>query len=261
MHSISVCFTTPVYARSRRAGKGRDAFAPSSANWLTSNNTPESCFYPNNRKQTNKQVPSRSSHSYIARTAKYRSQKSDSHTSINRNVESVHTKRNPRTMPAKPAFIHPVPFRTSHRRPHLAARTSPTMAAKLNIGDVSEKLGPAISALAADALATKPRFTLAISGGSLPKLLAAAIPGHDLSAWRAYLADERIVPLDHPDSNYKEIVARLPGLHVVPAATDLPPPACAQDYEGKIEEFDVVLLGLGPDGHTCSLFPEHPLVS
>lgn len=124
-------------------------------------------------------------------------------------------------------------------------------------------------------IAERNRFTLALSGGSTPKPLYEAMATQDLP-WdkvQVFWGDERYVPPDHPDSN--EGMARKAWLnHVpIPAAnihampTDAADPTiAAQCYEqelqqvfqlqpGEIPALDVILLGMGDDGHTASLFP------
>ena len=131
--------------------------------------------------------------------------------------------------------------------------------------------------VAAAAPADKP-FTVAISGGSLPKLLAAgilAVEGVDYSNWHVFFADERVVPLDDDDSNYKacdEMFFSKAGIareqvYTVDAALTAEEAAAA--YTTQLQSvfgadatpsFDLVLLGMGPDGHTASLFPGHALL-
>jgi 6-phosphogluconolactonase len=127
---------------------------------------------------------------------------------------------------------------------------------------------------AANAIAVRGRFSLAISGGSvartlLPALVAAAV---DWPRVDVFWCDERAVPASDPESNYGAAVAllfsRIPGrpavLHPMPA--DVPDLARAADeYElelrnalGTTPVLDLMLLGAGPDGHVCSLFPGHP---
>ncbi len=114
------------------------------------------------------------------------------------------------------------------------------------------------------------RFSLVLSGGPTAqecygRLAEVAGPGTGV-AWGdvdVYLGDERCVPPDHPDSNHRMVAETL--LAVVGAVgSDHPmyrsgaPSAAAADYQAVIAPlpaFDVVHLGLGPDGHTASLFP------
>ena len=150
-----------------------------------------------------------------------------------------------------------------------------------------------------DAIDKKGRFTLAISGGSLPKQLKRLIgnPNVKWDKWQVFYADERAVPLDHPDSNHKLCTDELwskvpiPPSHIHTIDPDLLPPVSAASdtaaagavddaldeladaYESQLiaefaqkdsarfPVFDLLLLGLGPDGHTCSLFPGHALLT
>ncbi len=126
--------------------------------------------------------------------------------------------------------------------------------------------------------AQRRRFTVALSGGSTPRALHRALVAHyrDLIPWDAvqvFWSDERCVPPDHPDSNYRmareTLLEHVPlpaaNIHRMPGErTDYD--AAAADYEaeiravfgtppGTVPRFDLVLLGIGPDGHTASLFP------
>eukprot|EP00669_Euglena_mutabilis_P001347 TRINITY_DN11685_c0_g1_i1.p1 TRINITY_DN11685_c0_g1~~TRINITY_DN11685_c0_g1_i1.p1 ORF type:complete len:248 (+),score=12.06 TRINITY_DN11685_c0_g1_i1:20-763(+) len=145
--------------------------------------------------------------------------------------------------------------------------------------DVSRSLAVYVSKLAAAAIAARGRFTVALSGGSLPKLLGAHLSGDqgvDWQRWFVFLADERVVPLDHADSNYRlcqeELFSKvsIPAAQIFPITYGPPPADVALDYAAKLRgvfgtespwpDFDCILLGMGPDGHTCSLFPNHPLL-
>ncbi|HSS03046.1 MAG TPA: 6-phosphogluconolactonase [Kofleriaceae bacterium] len=133
--------------------------------------------------------------------------------------------------------------------------------------------------LVRDAVAARGRCSLALSGGSTPRrlfaLLAArgpgALPWDRVDLW---WGDERTVPPEHPDSNYRmareslidPLGPALPASHVHRMAGELPDhDAAALDYEralvaalGTPPVLDYVLLGMGPDGHTASLFPGSP---
>lgn len=171
------------------------------------------------------------------------------------------------------AFLQPVSLPPlPQRSPRLCRKRRPPMAASIHVGDLPARLGAAVAAVSAKSISQTGHFNVALSGGSLPRLLADALSVADATAiqldkWRVFLADERIVPLEHADSNYKAIRDQLPRVDIVPIDPALAPEQCARDYQQKLVRslgespvFDAVLLGLGPDGHTCSLFPDHPLV-
>src|SRR3954453_22449606 len=89
-------------------------------------------------------------------------------------------------------------------RPHVYAL--PTTSA------LSTALNTFVEHLSRDAIAKHGRFTIAVSGGSLPKLLSADLRSNtnvDFSKWHVFFADERCVPLDDPDSNYLELKKHL----------------------------------------------------
>ncbi|MCA1561487.1 MAG: 6-phosphogluconolactonase [Acidobacteria bacterium] len=126
------------------------------------------------------------------------------------------------------------------------------------------------------AIAERGQFSLALPGGSVaatffPRLARVQV---DWSRVSFFWGDERAVPPTHPDSNYAvaERVWLRPA--AVPATQIHRMPADAADLEGAADAhaeelvrvlgsppaLDLALLGMGPDGHVCSLFPDHPLL-
>jgi 6-phosphogluconolactonase len=131
---------------------------------------------------------------------------------------------------------------------------------------------------ATDAVAERSRFTIALSGGSTPKSLfnLLATNARTVLPWDRmffFWGDERHVPPTDPDSNYKmaeeTMLSKIPvaaGNVFRIAAENPDAAAAAESYEktlqkffalqsGGLPRFDLILLGMGPDGHTASLFP------
>jgi 6-phosphogluconolactonase len=135
------------------------------------------------------------------------------------------------------------------------------------------------------ALAARNTFRISLSGGSTPKKLYGLLasdefrprfPWH-LVSW--YWGDERFVPYDHPDSNYRMTreamfdKAPVPPQNIHPVPVDGSAEDAARRYEALLQKiygatsfdpnrplFDVTLLGLGADGHTASLLPGEPVL-
>ena len=133
-------------------------------------------------------------------------------------------------------------------------------------------------AAAQEAIAVKDSFAVALAGGSTPKAmyeLLAAEPYRSRVDWarvEVFFGDERCVPPDHAESNYR--MAREALLSKVPIPEDnvyrmrgeTDPEQAAKDYGLMLKEkfadggLDLTLLGMGDDGHTASLFPGTPAV-
>lgn len=148
---------------------------------------------------------------------------------------------------------------------------------------VAVEVGAFLGKIAKEAVADHGFFSVALSGGSMVQVLSKSLLGGDvdLSKWRIAFADERLVPPDDVESTYglyqKGLLAQLPEDQRPPASSvlaidhTLPVDECATQYEkqlvaalpGQSDEppkFDLILLGMGPDGHTASLFPGHKLL-
>src|SRR5215217_5201427 len=136
-------------------------------------------------------------------------------------------------------------------------------------------------ALAQAAVADHGRFTVALSGGSTPRALYQRLAQSPLSEsvdWanvHVFWGDERMVPPDDIESSYRMARETLLAHVPIPAANIYPiptvggtPEAAASAYEETITavfgtnspRFDLILLGIGSDGHTASLFPGQPEV-
>lgn len=132
-----------------------------------------------------------------------------------------------------------------------------------------------IVAIATACIAARGSFSIALSGGSTPKRLHAALVARgrdaiDYTRVAFYWGDERGVPPDHPDSNYRmarETLLEPLGLAASSPVSDtqihrMPTERAdreqaAADYAARLPPaLDLVLLGMGDDGHTLSLFPD-----
>jgi 6-phosphogluconolactonase len=144
-----------------------------------------------------------------------------------------------------------------------------------NIKDLAYAAAERVVAASKAAIKRRGRFALALSGGTTPaelyRLLASDefVGRLDWGRVHVFWGDERCVPPEHPDSNYR--MARLAFLEQVPLPkanihripSELNPRQAAGLYEQTLRDFfdpkmavfDLILLGLGDDGHTASLFP------
>ena len=144
-----------------------------------------------------------------------------------------------------------------------------------DLAAMSSAAAELIFSIARQAVASRGRFAAALSGGSTPRhlySLLAASPYREALPWQhmhVFWADERCVPPDHNDSNYRLAnetflsKAQIPAGNVHRIRGEAEPGDAARQYEGElsaffgpaIPAFDLVLLGIGQDGHTASLFP------
>lgn len=139
--------------------------------------------------------------------------------------------------------------------------------------EAAEACGAHILERLAEAVKARGTATLAISGGSSPKLMFdwMAKAAFDWTNVHLFWVDERAVPPEHEQSNYrmaKEHLidpAGLKNVHRIHA--ELPPDHAASGYVRELSDhfgdkpvFDVIHLGIGPDAHTASLFPGEPLI-
>ena len=147
----------------------------------------------------------------------------------------------------------------------------------VNVYDSPEELAQAaareFAARAAESIGERGRFAVVLAGGSTPRATYEILARDytDTIDWKdvhVFFGDERSVPPDHTDSNYR--MARGSLLDHVPIGSvhrmqgELPPDEAAEAYERELRDFfgpdviprfDLILLGTGPDGHTASLFP------
>ena len=139
----------------------------------------------------------------------------------------------------------------------------------------SRRVANAMAAIIDDAVRRRDRCAVVLSGGNTPRTLYGLLASEfrERLPWsriHIFWGDERYVPADSPDSNYRmareTLLDHIPcppaNIHPMPTAID-PPEAAAAAYAETLHDyfgddrprFDLVLLGLGADGHTASLFP------
>ncbi len=133
---------------------------------------------------------------------------------------------------------------------------------------VAAQAAQLILAAAARAIAERGVFRIVLAGGRTPEAAYGLLVGADTdwSRWEVFFGDERCLPIDDAERNshmaaqaWLDHVA-IDEAHVYPIPAEQGAEAAAQAYTAAIQAampFDMVLLGMGEDGHTASLFPGH----
>lgn len=160
------------------------------------------------------------------------------------------------------------------------ARIGPEIKVYSDLNAASRALAESLVDIARSAIAEKGYFTLALAGGNTPRHLYNLLANEYIEqiSWAAvhiFWGDERYVPQDHPDSNFAmafdTLISKIPAptenIHPIPTEIE-PPEKAAASYEQYLRKFfhssvedvttptfDLILLGVGDDGHTASLFP------
>lgn len=164
----------------------------------------------------------------------------------------------------------------------MTLESQPDVAVFTNAEALADAAAQAIVDAATAAVAARGRFTIALAGGATPRETYGRLalpPRSDTMPWRqtfVLFGDERCVPPEHPESNYHMAHEMLLSKVAIPPAqifrmhgeSDDPEEAAAQygrtlaevfgTRRGQMPRFDLILLGMGLDGHTASLFPGSP---
>ena len=151
-----------------------------------------------------------------------------------------------------------------------------------DLAALSREAAERVVRIAEEAIALTDRFSIGLAGGSTPKALYQLLASPEFASridWpkvEVFFGDERCVPPEHPESNYRmareSLLSKvpIPGDNIYRMRGEIEPNEAAKEYGlllkekfggGTIEEgggFDLILLGLGEDGHTASLFPHTP---
>ena len=148
-----------------------------------------------------------------------------------------------------------------------------------DVDELNHKAAEQFIELANKAIQRSGQFAVALSGGSTPKTIYSLLASADYkervdwSRVHLFWGDERCVPPDHPESNFRMVEESLLSKVLIPAANihrmpgEKEPEQAATEYEehlrqffhlthGGVPRFDLIFLGLGEDGHTASLFPD-----
>ena len=156
-----------------------------------------------------------------------------------------------------------------------------SVAGRIEVMENEQDLAARAAALIADRLANcQDPFRLVLAGGSTPRETykrLAAMNGPRWACTEIFFGDERFVPPDSPDSNYRmareSLLAKIHPRKLFAISTDDTPQSAALRYDEILRQqygasvldpavplFDLTILGIGPDGHTASLLPGQPVL-
>lgn len=151
---------------------------------------------------------------------------------------------------------------------HNSAQTSPAWTLFKDANLLAEQATQDILNAATAAIQSKGSFHIVLAGGTTPKHVYKQLSASnsDWQHWHIYLGDERCLAIDEPERNsvmadeclLQNVSIPKAQIHFIPA--ELGPEQAAAAYEdtlSRVDTFDMVLLGMGEDGHTASLFPSH----
>jgi len=132
---------------------------------------------------------------------------------------------------------------------------------------VAARAAAYVAGQARAAVAERGRFAFAVSGGHTPWAMFASLAAQDVpwSATTIFQVDERVAPAGDPDRNLTQLEQSLPAhadaqIHAMPVEDEDLEAAAGRYARSLPERFDLVHLGLGPDGHTASLVPGDPVL-